>query len=201
MTSLRGVKCVCRKLDLLELFRLDKRRMLACVWIHKRAKNKCFKVPYEFCNDYTGNLGGPILVHRRIFRSDGEEMTVQQLYISFWKVWRESIRRCDFLIWNRVSAQCIIDKIRRSPLKDTTKHNAVWLFPFVSLSPPRFPHYFLLAPPLPPKAAILSSHLPEISDRFSFTKFSLKESSSAQNRPQSVMPVIQTASRYPTRYH
>lgn len=54
--------------------------------------------------------------------------------------------------------------------------------------------------PLPLKAAILSSHLPEISDQFSFTKFSLKESSSAKNRTQSVMPMIRTVSRYPTRY-
>lgn len=49
-------------------------------------------------------------------------------------------------------------------------------------------------------AAILSSHLPEISEHFSFTKFSLKESPSAANRTQSVIGVFQTTSRYPTRY-
>lgn len=149
VTSLRGVKSVSTKLNLLKLFRFDNQRIISYIWIYKRPKNKCFKVPYKFCNDYTGNLGGPIPVHSRLFRSDGEEMTVQQQYISFWKVWRKCIRRCDFLIWNHVSVQCIIDKIRRNPLKDTTKHNAVRLFPFVSLSPPRFPHYFLLAPPPP----------------------------------------------------
>lgn len=64
----------------------------------------------------------------------------------------------------------------------------------------------LTHPPLPvfpppfTVAAILSSHLPEISKHFSFTKLSLKESPSASNRTQSVIRVFQTISRYPTRY-
>lgn len=65
------------------------------------------------------------------------------------------------------------------------------------------PAYSIFPPPSPPPftvAAILSSHLPEISEHFSFTKFSLKKSPSASNRTQSVIAVSQTTSRYPTRY-
>ncbi|XDV44423.1 hypothetical protein PO909_012708, partial [Leuciscus waleckii] len=54
--------------------------------------------------------------------------------------------------------------------------------------------------PPPLTTAILSSHLPEISEHFSFTKFSLKESPSASNRTQSVLRLFRTVSRYPVRY-
>lgn len=69
------------------------------------------------------------------------------------------------------------------------------------LLPPNTPSLPPLTfPPPSTVAAILSSHLPEISEHFSFTKFSLKESPSASNRTQSVIGVFQTTSRYPTRY-
>ncbi len=78
----------------------------------------------------------------------------------------------------------------------------------MSQSPPPVTPFslLLLLPSLPPQhppplsTAILSSHLPEISEHFSFTKFSLKESPSSSNRTQSVLRLLQTVSRYPVRY-
>lgn len=44
--------------------------MLLYVSTQNRPYGKCFKVSYTFCNDYTGDTGGPVLAHDRLFRSD-----------------------------------------------------------------------------------------------------------------------------------
>lgn len=122
---------------------------------------KRYEVPYKFCNDYAGSRGGLLRATVGSSGSDGRELMVPQSFFTPQK----TLLACpstltQFLSYTRLEPRQYKTNLKAVHLRGLPNLRRRKCIPIVSPRPPASPYYFLLAP-LPLKAAILSSHLPQ----------------------------------------